>query len=846
MDGSNPSTVSDSVRPSLTEMLKILSVVRQPTYPALLERSTSFEPLPPTPQQEASTTDPLIDDIPQHNIGHLERGFETSEDTAQLPSPVSEMSPGPPQQDQTVDPEALALPHHGFPIVSLASDSDLSRNPSTSTASSALGPSTEESNVIDTPESFAVDLMQTAGPQQPWDLASFGVRPPTVFNPIGSVHSSVTSSTASFVSFEREDTVQKVNNSFALSAHSSDTVSPRHAHASSSLDSSGSEDDTESYMPRSESTIGQISNSSSRRTHSMTDLICRPRSDSLPWHDDNETLSSPEVERPTECVVDNGVYAIESGQSSRVLGAGSAQESNSSLTLQKTRPHSRSKSLPHEPRILANALKENDRVLTSRRITPGELTLLDSFSQRIYQSDEDDYVRGSAAESQVRRLVDSLIGASQAISRAFQMDSPESWIKVISDPMESGPSTVVHEEATRPDDMLVRSLSVREAPLPPRLSRSKTDPARKKHYSANDALTAPTQQDDEVNTKRASAPPRSNSFSRLIRRLSQKNMQVSDPKSAKTSRPSSGDMSSAWTDFNRSTSDVAQMLTRAISGKPRPKKRKSGDMDKVDISPGAKKPDPHRFGALLRPIMPRSSSLLNTRYDDDWTGPSNTPHEGRISVPSRKSSLQRNSVVTWAPSPTEIPVPTIPFLLGNPGIQSRPVSLHIATEGQVISPAMSPISEPSPLVLPEILTTRPRNREARRKYRQSLVEIQDDRLFQQVLENLDGGDVASMTNAMAAENDTSPMRELDPNTNNGSVVARSTSTPEEDSDDDMLLMRPKTRRESEPGSDGRRQKAAKIGAWFVTREIVQGERRHGRLLARGIAVSRNLTVQSLH
>lgn len=77
-------------------------------------------------------------------------------------------------------------------------------------------------------------------------------------------------------------------------------------------------------------------------------------------------------------------------------------------------------------------------------------------------------------------------------------------------------------------------------------------------------------------------------------------------------------------------------------------------------------------------------------------------------------------------------------------------------------------------------------REKRRRYRQTLVEIKDDAVFQRVLQ-----DLAQLQS------------------------------------EEVLEMRP-----------ARQSRGEDIGAWFVTRELIQGERRHGRLLARGVMVSR--------
>ncbi|KAK4685390.1 hypothetical protein P7C73_g4758, partial [Tremellales sp. Uapishka_1] len=83
--------------------------------------------------------------------------------------------------------------------------------------------------------------------------------------------------------------------------------------------------------------------------------------------------------------------------------------------------------------------------------------------------------------------------------------------------------------------------------------------------------------------------------------------------------------------------------------------------------------------------------------------------------------------------------------------------------------------------------------DVKRKYRQTLVEIKDDRVFQQVLEDL-----------ARLENNAAPAATA--------ILAR---TPSRD------ILETKARQEA-------------FQAWFLIREVVQGERRHGRLLARGV------------
>jgi len=90
--------------------------------------------------------------------------------------------------------------------------------------------------------------------------------------------------------------------------------------------------------------------------------------------------------------------------------------------------------------------------------------------------------------------------------------------------------------------------------------------------------------------------------------------------------------------------------------------------------------------------------------------------------------------------------------------------------------------------------------EERKKYRQTLVDIQDDAVFHQVLQDL------------------------------ARLEKQDDDEREKQSRDDAPDEKDEVREEWKPDK-------GEIRAWFVTRELVQGERRHGRLLARGVAVS---------
>lgn len=115
--------------------------------------------------------------------------------------------------------------------------------------------------------------------------------------------------------------------------------------------------------------------------------------------------------------------------------------------------------------------------------------------------------------------------------------------------------------------------------------------------------------------------------------------------------------------------------------------------------------------------------------------------------------------------------------------------------------------------------------EVRRRYRQSLVHIKDDNQFAYMLEEFS-----------RIENDPRTRMAL----GGGVSIAPSSgrheknlSAGEEVGDSDgRLIMRGKSKDMLE-----KKAKQQSIAAWFVTREIVQGESRHAKLLAKGLRVS---------
>ncbi|WVQ75126.1 hypothetical protein IAR50_004735 [Cryptococcus sp. DSM 104548] len=171
------------------------------------------------------------------------------------------------------------------------------------------------------------------------------------------------------------------------------------------------------------------------------------------------------------------------------------------------------------------------------------------------------------------------------------------------------------------------------------------------------------------------------------------------------------------------------------------------------------------------------------------------------------------------------PQPSWPALLGPytpPELLSLPSYFHA-----VPSRPYSPSAPSSPRHRTRLLPPDDHERhahEVRRRYRQSLVHIKDDREFAHMLEEFS-----------RIENDPRARKALGGGISLVSPEASNPTSAEEGEDDGHVLMRSKGR--DREGME-KKAKQASIAAWFVTREIVQGESRHAKLLARGLRVAK--------
>ncbi|ORX37848.1 hypothetical protein BD324DRAFT_402830 [Kockovaella imperatae] len=120
---------------------------------------------------------------------------------------------------------------------------------------------------------------------------------------------------------------------------------------------------------------------------------------------------------------------------------------------------------------------------------------------------------------------------------------------------------------------------------------------------------------------------------------------------------------------------------------------------------------------------------------------------------------------------------------------------------------------------------------------QSLVDIHDDQLFKELVEGLpedplasdqvmDSGDIARPVDTTAGSLGLMVLPRR---------ASQANSIGESDESAGVLI----TRSMSLPESQSRARRDH-VHAWFITREIVQGEKRYGRLLAKGVAIRESL------
>ena len=415
---------------------------------------------------------------------------------------------------------------------------------------------------------------------------------------------------------------------------------------------------------------------------------------------------------------------------------------------------------------------------------------------------------------------------SSTMHQASATGSPTSWIilspkpgsQQLGDANSTADSTAVGSRRN--------SLLLRAAPQPPRLIRSLSAPRKSQRTSPSrggqDRSTLNV--DDGERALRPSMLPRSESFKRVFRRWPNRSSGTleeppvpqrssSDPptQTQRQSKAAGKERSDAAT---RQTSSSPERPAKkpfcATSSNNRLRKQRSVDDAKTTVSGTA---------GSGRVPLPRTSSLQ---------GPPIPPPPRQSSIPilipspSTSLALSRKLAISWAPSPKAKALPGIDESINS----ARTVVINEDISAEFGRGNTSQLSKSE-------------------RYRrcQSLVDIHDDLLFKQMVEDLPGfGSMDEISSRYPFDNITGSSTgcETEGKRTPPDVAAQAGTDATHQNDDSAeveegaVLM---TRSRSLPGRGETRAKRDHVWAWFVTREIVQGEKRYGRLLARGVAVS---------
>lgn len=217
---------------------------------------------------------------------------------------------------------------------------------------------------------------------------------------------------------------------------------------------------------------------------------------------------------------------------------------------------------------------------------------------------------------------------------------------------------------------------------------------------------------------------------------------------------------------------------------------------------------------------PRSSSLgvaRGRRLSSHSTPPMTTHFISGMLVPSRRSSLPR------AGGPMEGDG------IANPGVYSTSIGALLSGQAVMASPdLLETVRAGISADIPDCALDADVGLQCKKKeYRQTLVDIQDDKIFHQVL-----ADLARLENAERAGESKSLVPEGSARLLSDTCGQHSTAAP---AYGQGRLLSCRGDRGSNKRVSGNQYED--VQAWFVTRELVQGERRYGRLLASGVTVS---------
>ncbi|KAK6908747.1 hypothetical protein I204_01968 [Kwoniella mangroviensis CBS 8886] len=734
-------------------------------------------------------------------------------------------------------PEGAAPPHHlNWP---------LNRNPSCSTnASSGLTPSTDESGTLETPNNAV--LIPGQGEGNLWERIG-EPRPPLSR---ASTFSSKEGDDGTIHIFKREGYFQQTNRRDISSSSGGTQTENGKFQSTASTDSSPTFHRTASgakYTP----TVSSGSDVTARQPRSI-----RVSTSNLELKTNkSETLISPTSSLQRRSVAFE-VQPIAPEDTNRHNQDGNSRPVRPPLTRLRSSSLGAISIQTNSVYSVGEVTEATIAVVSPAR--PLEITGITS---------EPATIRGGIAG-----MLADFENSSEAVRRAFENerqrgDWPLSFPE--EDPVPRIPVRRIHTARPAPPPRLASPLKKNaRPPLSPilRSSISSNSPKKLVSFNANTNTTG----DEEVaqsSPKRPSMPSRSSSLSRLWRRLSTGGSGVKMKKSKSSMEnlkegipPVPQVKKNEWYGSlsDSPTKMASNSLEKVMSTRMR---RSKGSLDLTSIE--KENPD---FLSSLRPLIsteperPTTPSSTNSKRSKGKKRMSSIPPPRAQSVPLPIRSDTPPVIPPLSPAPplrNRLPSPGLAPVLSD---HLPPVSdnLNAAEAGSSTStPARSfrklsaPPSSGSAWKTPLGPYTPPLsaivndyfrdlktstllessesifNREvtlhrtslhedkeyqsydAKRRYRQSLVEIKDDQAFQATVEELvklesDGRVRITRAGGAALRND---------------QITPMYRTPSKD------LLEKQARQEN-------------IRAWFVTRELVQGERRHGRLLAKGVAAVR--------
>jgi hypothetical protein len=529
-------------------------------------------------------------------------------------------------------------------------------------------------------------------------------------------------------------------------------------------------------------------------------------------------------------------------------------------------------SRPYFGRMRSSSLGDSSAATTSvysvGEVTAASLSVLSPARMVAFQSSSPSARRSLDEGRGPQGLVESILASSEAEPRAFQAEERTA----LAASRRIRGDAPAQERAGSTDPSRSRGYSARRAPPPPHLTLDAPPPASVQHPAVDDSVGVQGPGSGTVSSKRTAMPQRQTSLGRLWRKLSasaggipRENQSSSKspvpppiprfslPVSVRSSARRA--LSSSRTPIDRVVPDVSPPPLPLAPGLSDALERTGvSRSNKVsgDVAGKPLPPPPHQLSSSTLPLRPSLSpsaadpgvpsprstlpAVLPTNNDDE---PRAQPSQSCLYVsPRRTRPFPQRPRSPVPPDTTTFRAPLGPFtppiqLLIEDYFSTSPRKANIdEQDGDDISSVRGRRS------LSGLTEADVRSHEVRRRYRQTLVEIEDDEVFHRVLEDLtrlerdgragrtagggiklvDGAAVSGKANGVG-----SPAGSASDSGHFGASGAMITG----DRRDEL--------QEMASCGQGKRQG---IQVWFVTRELVQGERRYGRLLAKGVSVSR--------